>query len=259
MAENRFGWSVTAPLPKPKNSILAANEDLKMRFQRMKDQENGGSESREGERQEPRSDTLSPEDYSNVSYSPPSSTASSALYASYENESIGYRSNSLNTRVNMDYLNESLQSITMASDERPRFDRNNSNSSKDDHIIKKRKSLGILSKSSSAASTTGSINHDSKTTFQRYPIFLQPDDASTEHLTVQPGDRIWNQVNPKYSIDEDIRDQPCPFGGTFGDMIDATTKNMVAMVVVEEKFYHTWHFGRTVLIGDGKFPLKPIL
>lgn len=221
----------------------------------MKGQENSDAESRGDERHEMKPDS---EDYSTISFNRAPSTAASAFKASYVNEGNGYRSNSLNSRVNMDYLNENIQSITLASDDRPRFDRNNSSgSSKDDRIIKKRRSMGILSKNSSAASTTSSASNESRV-FERYPIFLQPDDASTEHLTAHPSDRVWSQVDPKYSIDEDIRDQPSPFGGTFGDMVHATTKKMVAMVVVEEKFYHTWHFGRTVLIGDGKLTLMPI-
>ncbi|GJJ72852.1 hypothetical protein EMPS_05210 [Entomortierella parvispora] len=257
MSENRIGWSVTAPLPKPKNSGFSGNGDLKSGLQKMRGQDFSDIESRGNGRHESGIESFGTEDYSTISYSSPPSTTSSGLHASYESESIGYGSNSLNTRVNMDYLNEGLQSITLASNDRPRFDRNSSSSSKDDHIIKKRKSLGILSKSSSAASVTSSASSESRSTFERYPIFLQPDDDSTEHLTVQPSDRIWNQMDPKYSIDEDIRSQPCPFGGNFGDMVDATSKNMVAMVVVEEKFYHTWHFGRTILIGDACHKLLP--
>ncbi|KAG0266143.1 hypothetical protein BG011_003130 [Mortierella polycephala] len=43
----------------------------------------------------------------------------------------------------------------------------------------------------------------------------------------------------------------CPLGGTMGDLIDATDKDTISKVYLEEKFFETWHSGRTVLIGDG--------
>jgi hypothetical protein len=67
-----------------------------------------------------------------------------------------------------------------------------------------------------------------------------------------PNDRTWGHLDEKYSIEDSIREQPNPFGGTLGDLIDLTSKKMVCAAVVEEKYYNTWHFGRTVLVGDGK-------
>ncbi|KAF9350995.1 hypothetical protein BGX26_010882 [Mortierella sp. AD094] len=39
--------------------------------------------------------------------------------------------------------------------------------------------------------------------------------------------------------------------GTLGSLIDATPKGGVARVFLEEKFFETWTYSRTVLIGDG--------
>ncbi|KAG0369304.1 hypothetical protein BGZ54_010330 [Gamsiella multidivaricata] len=44
---------------------------------------------------------------------------------------------------------------------------------------------------------------------------------------------------------------PCPFGGTMKDIIDATPRELVSKVFLEEKLFETWHHGRVVLLGDG--------
>lgn len=45
---------------------------------------------------------------------------------------------------------------------------------------------------------------------------------------------------------------PCPYGGTIGDLIDATPKELISKVYLEHKMFQTWHHGRSVLLGDGK-------
>ncbi|KAF9963801.1 hypothetical protein BGZ65_011257 [Modicella reniformis] len=54
------------------------------------------------------------------------------------------------------------------------------------------------------------------------------------------------------SMIKEIRNFPSHFGGIIGDLIDATPKEMISKVFLEEKMFETWHHGRTVLIGDGK-------
>ncbi|KAF9998958.1 hypothetical protein BGZ79_007391 [Entomortierella chlamydospora] len=49
---------------------------------------------------------------------------------------------------------------------------------------------------------------------------------------------------------EQYRTFPCPLGGTLGDLFDATPKNLISKIYLEEKLFKTWHHGRTVLIGD---------
>lgn len=41
-----------------------------------------------------------------------------------------------------------------------------------------------------------------------------------------------------------------PYGGTMGEMIDATPRERRSKVFLEEKLFETWHHGRTALIGD---------
>ncbi|KAI1297727.1 hypothetical protein EDD11_007007 [Mortierella claussenii] len=42
-----------------------------------------------------------------------------------------------------------------------------------------------------------------------------------------------------------------PFGGTLGDLINATPKDLISNVYLEEKLFETWNHGRIALIGDG--------
>jgi hypothetical protein len=67
-----------------------------------------------------------------------------------------------------------------------------------------------------------------------------------------PTDRVWGKLDERFTVEDYLREQISPFGGTVGDLIDSTSKKMICTAVVEEKFYHTWHFGRTLLLGDGK-------
>ncbi|KAG0308784.1 hypothetical protein BGZ98_006831 [Dissophora globulifera] len=50
---------------------------------------------------------------------------------------------------------------------------------------------------------------------------------------------------------KEIHDFPCHFGGVVGDLIDATPKDLISRVFLEEKLFETWYHGRTVLLGDG--------
>lgn len=49
----------------------------------------------------------------------------------------------------------------------------------------------------------------------------------------------------------EFRDRVCPLGGTMGDLIDDTPKDLISKVFIEEKMFKTWFHGRTVLLGDG--------
>ena len=49
-----------------------------------------------------------------------------------------------------------------------------------------------------------------------------------------------------------VRDFPTTFGGgVLGDIIDATPKDVISKVMLEEKVFETWHHKRVELIGDG--------
>ncbi|KAF9100236.1 hypothetical protein BGX27_000457 [Mortierella sp. AM989] len=56
---------------------------------------------------------------------------------------------------------------------------------------------------------------------------------------------------------ENFRDLPCPLGGTMGDIFDATPKDLISKVFLEEKVFKTWHHSRTVLIGDACHKYHP--
>ncbi|KAH7044690.1 hypothetical protein BKA57DRAFT_494570 [Linnemannia elongata] len=56
---------------------------------------------------------------------------------------------------------------------------------------------------------------------------------------------------------KEVRDFLIPFGGTLGDLIDATPRDNISRVFLEDKMFETWHHGRTVLIGDACHKLLP--
>ncbi|KAG0204889.1 hypothetical protein BGX33_008243 [Mortierella sp. NVP41] len=94
-----------------------------------------------------------------------------------------------------------------------------------------------------------------------------------------PGNRIcWNVILQLVTVEEatehkfrnsewgpetsdpmikEVRDFLIPFGGTLGDLIDATPRDTISRVFLEDKLFETWHQGRTVLIGDACHKLLP--
>lgn len=44
---------------------------------------------------------------------------------------------------------------------------------------------------------------------------------------------------------------------TMGDLIDRTPKELISKVMLEEKLFDTWNYGRTVLLGDACHKLSP--
>ncbi|KAG0054094.1 hypothetical protein BGZ83_011978 [Gryganskiella cystojenkinii] len=282
MAENRFGWAVTTPVPrlkKSKSSSSVASKKLsKMKSSDRVSLESSSTTTSHTEQgyHYPRHDskvTTSTSDdmgafsgISSSSYSPPSSpvTPGSRGVAYFENGISGL---SDDDDDDLDYLNERINSISLTAEGRPRYDsRTNSNGGnstvngniKDDQTLRKRLSSGLVTMSNgstvSQKSAGGSgeyVDNEAKAkAFRQYPNILDANDGSLDHLTIKNSDRIWNQVDPRYSIKDTFRNQLTPYGGTLGDMIDATSKKMMSMVVTEEKFYHCWHFGRTILMGD---------
>ncbi|KAI1317164.1 hypothetical protein EDD11_008955 [Mortierella claussenii] len=78
---------------------------------------------------------------------------------------------------------------------------------------------------------------------------------------------VWVEVNETETLDGNFhngewgpdandhlikrfRNKPTPLGGTLGDLFDATPKDRISHVVLQEKVFKTWHYGRTVLLGD---------
>ncbi|KAF9105196.1 hypothetical protein BGX29_000470 [Mortierella sp. GBA35] len=54
-----------------------------------------------------------------------------------------------------------------------------------------------------------------------------------------------------------VADHKMPIGGTLGDLINATPKELISKVYLEEKFFETWVHGRTALIGDACHKMLP--
>ncbi|KAG0034415.1 hypothetical protein BGZ82_005751 [Podila clonocystis] len=54
-----------------------------------------------------------------------------------------------------------------------------------------------------------------------------------------------------------IQDLKTPFGGTLGDLIGQSQRDNITKVMIEEKHYKTWFFGRTVLIGEACHKFVP--
>ncbi|KAG9065059.1 hypothetical protein KI688_002380 [Linnemannia hyalina] len=88
-----------------------------------------------------------------------------------------------------------------------------------------------------------------------------------------PGNRIcWNVISQLDSLGEEekkklknaewssesndamiaeVKDFLIPLGGTLGDLINATPRDIVSRVYLEDKMFETWNHGRVALIGDG--------
>ncbi|KAF9542813.1 hypothetical protein EC957_001533 [Mortierella hygrophila] len=49
-----------------------------------------------------------------------------------------------------------------------------------------------------------------------------------------------------------IQDLELPWGGTLADLIECTQRDHMTKIMVEEKQFKTWHYGRVALIGEGQ-------
>ncbi|KAF9177802.1 hypothetical protein BGZ49_005494, partial [Haplosporangium sp. Z 27] len=83
---------------------------------------------------------------------------------------------------------------------------------------------------------------------------IQLTEADVKHLKSQNAE--WGPEANDATLTK-YRDFPCPLGGTMGDIFDATPKELISKVFLEEKLFKTWHHGRTVLIGDACHKLHP--
>ncbi|KAG0059524.1 hypothetical protein BGZ89_000336, partial [Linnemannia elongata] len=48
-----------------------------------------------------------------------------------------------------------------------------------------------------------------------------------------------------------------PYGGTIGDLVDATPKDLISKVYLEDKLFETWNHGRIALLGDACHKMLP--
>ncbi|KAF8940698.1 hypothetical protein BGZ58_005234 [Dissophora ornata] len=59
------------------------------------------------------------------------------------------------------------------------------------------------------------------------------------------------------SLIEEVAHHKVPFGGTLGDLINATPKELISKVYLEEKLFETWTYGRIALMGDACHKMLP--
>ncbi|KAI7824106.1 hypothetical protein BC939DRAFT_450581 [Gamsiella multidivaricata] len=104
-------------------------------------------------------------------------------------------------------------------------------------------------------------------------------DSSAWSVTTIPGNRIGWALSLQFTSSTQAEDQhfrnskwesessetilkryydsPSNLGGTMGDIFDATPKEGISTVYLEEKLFETWCHGRTVLIGDACHKMLP--
>ncbi|KAI1305592.1 hypothetical protein EDD11_004906 [Mortierella claussenii] len=118
------------------------------------------------------------------------------------------------------------------------------------------------------------------TDHDKYPQFKDDFAHFTSAIISVPGNRICWSLKKKLSENEgrqqqfrnsewspesnasmmkEFEDRMTPWGVSMGDIMSATPKDLISKVYLEEKMFETWYHGRTVLIGDGKIPLWPVL
>ncbi|KAI1305591.1 hypothetical protein EDD11_004905 [Mortierella claussenii] len=59
------------------------------------------------------------------------------------------------------------------------------------------------------------------------------------------------------SMIKEFENELFPWGGRLGEIMNATPKNLISKVFLEEKMFETWYHGRTVLIGDACHKMLP--
>ncbi|KAF9386806.1 hypothetical protein CPC16_007370 [Podila verticillata] len=83
---------------------------------------------------------------------------------------------------------------------------------------------------------------------------VQLDKATAKDMMFRNSE--WGPESNQAMIDE-LYNFPTIHGGKLGDLIDATDKDNISKVYIEEKMFQTWNYGRTVLIGDAAHKMQP--
>ncbi|KAG0099231.1 hypothetical protein BGZ93_008616 [Podila epicladia] len=79
-------------------------------------------------------------------------------------------------------------------------------------------------------------------------VMLQLGDKASADMMFRNSE--WGPEANKSMLDE-IYNFPIKNGGILGDLIEATDKDLISKVYVEEKLFQTWNHGRVALMGDG--------
>ncbi|KAG0329695.1 hypothetical protein BG000_012003 [Podila horticola] len=85
----------------------------------------------------------------------------------------------------------------------------------------------------------------------RVDVQLEAASAANEMIRSEWGPELFD------AMEHDWRSFKLPIGGTIGDMIEATPRESISRVVLEEKMHLTWFHNRTVLIGDACHKMLP--
>ncbi|KAF9310258.1 hypothetical protein BG003_008764 [Podila horticola] len=99
---------------------------------------------------------------------------------------------------------------------------------------------------------------------EKYPVLKDSHCHFSTHLgkkiprsrrSIQGNDvsqfRVGSRSEANKEMIDEISSFPIKLGGAFGDLIEATDKDRISRVYIEEKIFHTWNYERTALIGDG--------
>ncbi|KAF9347663.1 hypothetical protein BGX26_000865, partial [Mortierella sp. AD094] len=93
--------------------------------------------------------------------------------------------------------------------------------------------------------------------FEQLGIYEELKSVSLPHISIDFYDRKLNALESIDDMLNQFQDFPCAFGGTMKEIFDATPKNLILKVFLEEKVFQTWYNGRSVLIGDACHKLLP--
>ncbi|KAF9154422.1 hypothetical protein BG015_000971 [Linnemannia schmuckeri] len=223
MEGRRFGWGITSPMPStthPSNTKKKKDESKSNRQNHLRETTDTTTSSSFDMPHSPSSThgaggEGTHRQFSNLSgtsYSPPSSNSSSSTHGGYGSNIQSYN----NGGGGSDNGVSSSSNITTSAASNINFN------------LKKRQSFGRLSKISSSSS------NGSQTNFQKYPPVLISTNSNILSPALElkdlPNDRTWSSLDTQYGIDESIREQASPFGGTFGDIIDMTSRKMVTIL-----------------------------
>ncbi|KAF9354216.1 hypothetical protein BGX26_007968 [Mortierella sp. AD094] len=84
--------------------------------------------------------------------------------------------------------------------------------------------------------------------------------SAIHHLSEHEEDTLQNAEwgpGANEAMIKDVKDFLMPYGCTLGDLIDATPKENISRVFLEDKVFKTWNYKRIVLIGDACHKLLP--
>ncbi|KAF8929716.1 hypothetical protein BGZ58_008717 [Dissophora ornata] len=84
---------------------------------------------------------------------------------------------------------------------------------------------------------------------------IDQDPKNTDSISLN---EYWGTATSKVeSLLDDVCELPTVYGCKVGDIINTTPKDLVSSILLEEKFFETWHSKRIVLLGDACHKVLP--